>query len=191
MNMNQQQRQPTALPPNTNISQIIRTKDPIDPQTRQWQLSSYDIVEEMRHRLNGEIPGDKSSGTSIEWEQTTDPLCNEKGINEICSLISFYLNKNIHLSWFSPEQISEIMKDFEGGLSRKFETSWREYEVSKINVDQIFIWIANTVWAAINRARFGGEKQFIEGTEQRTITSSEALGKKPGFFDNIPVLGGK
>lgn len=175
-----------------HISQLIRTKDPIDPQTRQWQLSSYDIVEEMRQRLSGKIPDDTSTGTSITWKEVTESLANEDGINEICSIVSFYLNKNIHLSWFSPDQINEIMKDFEGMLTRKLEFDWDKMGIRKEDVDQIFTMVANTVWAAINRARFGGEKQFIESTEQRTILSNESTDKKgKSFFDNIPIIGGK
>lgn len=192
MNGQQQPQKPVSVPPGTNLSQVIRTKDPVDSHTRQWQLSSFDIVEEMRHRLNGEMPTIDSTGASISWKQEAEPWANDRGVNELCAIISFYLNKNMHLSWFSEEQISKIMKDFECVMIRKFVMDYDRMEIRKEDVEQVFVMIVNTVWAAINRARYGGEKQFLESTEQRTILSNEAAEKKnTSFFDNLPVLGRK
>lgn len=172
------------------LTEVIRTQNEIDSQTRQWQLSGFDIIEEIRHRLQGEIPKDDPSSQFVEWIPITDPLANQKGINELCWYLSNYINKNMQLSYFTPEQINVLLTDFECALSRKMETDWRRMGIRKEDLDSVFLMIANTVWAGVNRARFGGEKQFIEGTEQRRIISHEDRGDNKGsWMDKLPIIG--
>lgn len=185
----QQEPQRAESPP--GMMETIRTRSEIDPQTRQWQLSGFDIVEEIRHRLNGEIPRDDPSSEFPEWVKISRELANDRGKNELCWLLSSYINKNMQLSWYSPPQINILLIDFEKSLTWKLESDYRRMGIRKEDIDTVFQTIANTIWSAINRARFGGEKQFIEGTEERRIVSSESGDKKEkSFMDNIPVLGG-
>jgi len=174
-----------------DYTETIRTRSEIDPQTRQWQLSGFDIIEEVRHRLRGEIPTTNPQSEFVEWINVTDPIANEKGIAEITRIMSAYINKNIQLSEFDERETAQLLKGFESALVRKIETDFIEMDIRKEDADQVFLIVANTVWAGINRARFGGEKKFIEGTEQRRIVSSESpeKGKGESFFDKIPVIG--
>lgn len=179
-------------PEGKQIDQTIRTREAIDPQSRQWQLSSYDITEEIRHQLDGEIPVDNQGGNIIQWKRVKEPLCNDTGINEIISYISIYLNKNVHLSYFTPEEIATIMLDLECTLTRKFELDWiRTWDGRYQDVDIVFNWLTNIIWAALQRARFGGEKQFFEASEQKTVTLSQGQQQKPQGLAalGIPLLG--
>lgn len=178
------------LPP-SGMTETIKIKEPVDSQTRQWQLSSWEIIDEVRHRLQGEIPKDDVSSGNITWEKISEPMANQQGINELCMFLADLLNKNVALSYFTPEQIGEMLEDWEGSVIRKLEVDADRMGIRWQDIDTIFLRIANPVWAGVNRARFGGEKQFIEGTEQRRIISQENAGEPKGdnFFSKIPIIG--
>lgn len=177
--------------PKGGLTETVKFRSESDPQTRKWQLEGTDIIEDIRHRLKGEIPNPHATSENDEWIEATKPLANEQGVSELCWFLSNYLNKNMHLSYFKPEQIDIILIDFEGSLTRKFESDYKIMGIRIEDVDQVFLMIANTVWAGINRARFGGEKQFLEGTEQRMITSNETHdgNKGGGLLSKIPIIG--
>lgn len=187
-----QQQTPGAFPmfkPGTTIKEIVTTKEPVDEGTRKWQLSGIDVIEEIRQRLKGNVFDDEKG----EWTTFRSPICNEWGIGEICWLVASYINKNQLLSYFEPEEISKKLIDFECTLTRKFEFDWHRMGIRQEDVDIVFLTIADAVWSATNRARFGGEKQFIEGTEQRRIIATEGRpdDQQKGWINKIPLLGGK
>lgn len=180
---------PQAIP-RGGLTETIKFRSELDANTRQWQLSGNDIVEEMRHKLMGEIPNADPNAVD-DWKKVANQLANEQGIGELCWILSNYLNKNMQLGYYKPEQIEIILIDFEGSLTRKFEVDFEWMGIRKEDLDQVFLTIANAVWSGYSRARFGGEKQFIEGTEQRMITSNESLpdSKKDGLWSKIPIIG--
>ena len=154
------------------VTEVISSKEEIDPNTRQWQLTGLDIIEQIRHRLRGEVYNDDPKAKE-EWTKLGKELVNEQGVGELCLFLDTYINKNIILSYFTPEQINIWLIDFEKSLTRKFEYDYEKMGMNIQDVDLVFLMIANTVWAAINRARFGGEKQFLENSEQRRTIYSE------------------
>lgn len=161
----------------------------MDETTRKWQLSGFDIIEEIKNRLKGkQFNPDERKWVDIEGKE---PYMNDWGIGEISCWLAAYINKNNLLSYFEPREINALMIDFEKSLTRKLEYDWMKMGVNKQDVDMVFLLIANGIWAAVNRARYGGEKQFIEGTEQRRIITSEnpGQGDRRNFWDKIPGIG--
>jgi len=173
---------------NSSIMEIITTKQPIDEGTRQWQLSGLDLIEEIRQRLKGKVYNIEKG----EWEKISEPLMNEWGIGKICNMLSWYINKNVQLSYFEPDEISKLLTGFEKDLSFLFEYYWEKMEMERATARSVARWISDMVWAAVQRARYGGEKQFIEGTEQRRIIQTEGRqNEQKSWFDKIPILGGR
>lgn len=189
--MADQQPQQTGFQfkPGTTIKEIVTTKEPVDEGTRKWQLSGIDVIEEIRQRLKGKAFDDEHG----KWIDFRDPIVNEWGVGEICWWVASYVNKNQLLSYYEPEEISKKLIDFECTLTRKLEFDWKRMGIRQEDVDIVFLTIADAVWSATNRARFGGEKQFIEGTEQRRIIATEGKpeDQQKGLFSKIPILGGK
>jgi len=181
---NQQVRRETPM---DNIMETIQMKQPVDSETRKWQLSGEDIIFDICQRLRGKRV-DENTGKWIDW---AEPIMNEWGIQKITELLTNYLNKNMFLSYWEPEQIAEIMIDFDKNISILFEYFWKEMGMNKAIARYTARNISNQVWGSLQRARFGGEKQFIEGTEQRRIISTEGQQRPENIWDKIPILGGK
>ena len=176
-----------AATPPKSYTEFVSVKQPLDESSRRWQLGSMELIEELRQRLLGKTYDEANK----VWVPIRSPIMTEKGIGEICSWVSTYVNKNQILSYYEPREISAKLIDFEESLTFKFEGDWEGMGIDKQDLDMIFLMIADTVWASTNRARYGGEKTFIEGTEQKRVveTNPNQSAHKPGFFESIPGLG--
>lgn len=168
-------------------TEIVTLKPMLDEGTRRWQLSPTDIIEEIRQRLRGNYFDE----TMQQWVPVSDPWMNEVGIGRVSSIMNFYINKNVQLSYFEPFVIENMTLAFAGELSSVFQYSWKEFGIEKQNVGLLAHMLTDTVFASLMRARFGKESQFIENTEQRRIIETEGKEKEGGLLSKIPLLGGK
>lgn len=172
---------PSALAPGTK--QIVTLKPPIDETTRKWQLSSSDLIEEIRQYLKGNYFNENHN----RWERLTEPWMNDEGIGRLSNILAFYINKNVQLSYFEEFHIENLICDFAKELSEFMRFHYKKYGVSKEHVGMISTMLCDIVFAALMRARLGKESQFIENTEQRTITTSEGQQQSP--LSRIPIIG--
>lgn len=169
-------------------AEIVTFKAAADEGTRRWQLSPTDTIEEIRQRLRGNY----FNSTKNKWEPVCEPWMNEDGIGRISSIMNFYVNKNVQLSYFEPFVIENMTIAFGGEISSILQYHWKQFGVDKQNIGLIAHMLTDTVFAALMRARFGKESQFIENTEQRRIIEQEGGKEKAGgFLSNIPFIGGK
>lgn len=190
MSNGQPPQQAQAVPQKPkSYTEYVTIKQPIDESSRKWQLTSSDLIEELRQRLKGNT----WDAFKKEWIKIREPLMNEEGIGEMCSIVASYLNKNQFLSYYEPEEIRIKLIDFEESLTFKFESDWEIMGIRKEDIDMTFLIIADTVWASTNRARYGGEKQFIEGTEQRRVVEAvnQQGGQQRSAWSSLPFIGGK
>jgi hypothetical protein len=166
--------------------QIINFKPAIDEGTRKWQLSPTDTIEEIRQRLSGY----HFSENCGKWIKICEPWMNDWGIGKVSNMMNFYINKNAQLSYLEPDQIENIELAFCGELSEFFRFHFKECGMQKEAVGIIGHMIADTMFFALNRARYGKESQFIENTEQRVITTVEGgQQQNQSPFAKIPVVG--
>lgn len=166
--------------------EIVTFKPPLDESTRKWQLSSTDIIEEARQRLAGY----HYSENQQKWTKICEPWMNDDGIGRVTNIMNFYINKNVQLSYLEPEQIEGMTMAFCGELSEFLRFHFSVYDIKKEHIGIIFHMLSDTIFTALQRARFGKESQFIENTEQRTIMSVE--GQPQGQhspLSRIPILG--
>lgn len=165
--------------------ETVTFKPPLDESTRKWQLSPTDIIEEARQRLAGYHYSENQN----KWLKICGPCMSEEGIGRVAFIMSSYINKNMQLSYFEDWQIEGMMKAFCGELSELFRFYYKDYGIPKEQVGSIFHSLSDTVFASLQRARLGKESQFIENTEQRTITTVEGAQGQQGPLSKIPILG--
>ena len=174
--------------PKGGIKEVITTKAPLDESSRKWQLSPLDTIEEIRQRLKGNYYNESKA----QWVYACEPWMNDEGIGRLSSIINFYVNKNVQLSYFEPEIIENMTIQFSFALSEFLRFHYAQYGVRKEHVDIVANMITDFVYAALQRARFGKESQFIENTEQRHITTMEGQQQgSGGMMSKIPILGGR
>lgn len=150
-------------------------------------MSGIDVIEEISQRLRGYIFDFRKD----QWVKSdyARPLMSESGICEIRTWLNAYVNKNSLLSYFEPDEISKLLMGLEKSLTFKIEYGWDDMGIRKEDADIVFRIISDMVWAAVNRARYGGEKQFLENTEQRKIVTADAQKSGGQLLSSIPILG--
>jgi hypothetical protein len=153
-----------------------------DAETTRWQLSGLDLIEELRQRLLGRMMGNNG-----EYIEVGKRLCNDQGIGKIIWQVNSYINKNTQLSYYIPDEISRLMISFRKDLTDLLKNEWKDFEIDVRDLSIIHASVSNTVWSALNRARFGGEKEFLQHSEQRIVRRSDMIGgqQKEGFWSKL------
>jgi hypothetical protein len=138
-----------------------------------WQLDPRDILEEIEHKLKGEIVmGVDAEGNDI-YGKKGEPLMNDEGINAIITLISARISKVIILSNLTEEDISKIMIAFSNELISLFFMKYKEFQIDEAYMSSITNYIEDIVYATLNRALKGGERDFLKTTERRIESYSD------------------
>ncbi|MFP4019280.1 MAG: hypothetical protein ACOC44_18435 [Promethearchaeia archaeon] len=165
-------------PPAEQTETISRQQ--ADGQTTRWQLSGADLMEQLKQRLKGKM-WDEREG---KYKKVGKELVNDEGVGSILSIVNFYINKNTQLSYFIPKEISMIMENFRKDLTDLFKLRHSDFDLDKEDMSLVHGCVSNFVWAALNRARYGGEKEFLQNSEQRVIRHS-GQEEKQGFLSKI------
>lgn len=165
-----------------SIREVITRKDAVDDAGRVWQLSSLEVCEDIAHSLNGDVY-DYTKKTWTVNKDMAKRLVNDNGMQFIRTIINSKINKNNLLSYYDPETISFLMMDFEKSLIDKISIDWEKMGINKSDASAVVFLVCDNVLSALNRARYGGEKQFIENTEERRIL--ETPGKSPKLSSSI------
>lgn len=161
-----------------------------DPEVIKWQLSGADLIEEIKHRLLGEV-WDEENET---WIQGTDPLLNEQGINDVIAILNSHgINKNTILATLEEQMVFKIMTALDFDLSDMFAINHRMYGIQTHKMTVVKDAVCNQCYFAMTRAIGGGEKKFLSSTEHRqynfnTPMQGQGDQKRRTFF-GIPLPG--
>ena len=147
-------------------------KGGVDAETTKWQLDPNEVIADLKHHLKGE-KWDPTKGDRGEWVSEVEPMANKEGIQRMVWFVKNFLNKNSQLSWFSDKDINRNMQYFRKELARILRRKRKDFDIERSDLSNIHMAISQTVWAALNRARLGGEKEFIKDTEKRTVRMSQ------------------
>lgn len=162
-----------------------------DPELIKWQLTGHDLINEIKHRLKGDVYDEVNE----KWEKETRQLLNDQGINDIIALLNAYgINKNTILSTLNESMVFKIMLIFDGDLSELFAINHDNYELQVQKMSLVKDAICNQVYFAMTRAIGGAEKNFIQSTEQRTYSFSNPMPnqeQKRRTFFGIPLPSGR
>jgi len=156
--------------------------DQAQPDLIRWQLDPAEIIEEMEHKLKGEVWDAKTQ--KFVRRAGRDPLMNEDGINVILSLISPVISKVVILSNLKEEDIDAMMLDFSKNLICLFASEYHKFGIKKQYIPSIKTFICMIVQATLNRALNEGERKFLGRTERvsQVFTDRERSNKPAGFM---------
>lgn len=145
-----------------------------------WQLDIAEELERIEHLLKKHIPEIDNNGV-VRWkepENDEDKLFNEYGVQEILNILSWYLTKNIILSYFDEEEVGIRMKQFAFYLTDFIFINYEKFGLNtkeKIkHFPMVVVNIVNTVEAAYHRSLHGGERNSLRTA--RSVHQTEGMG---------------
>lgn len=147
-----------------------------------WQLSTFDLIEDLEHDLKGE----RFSKKKNDWIKTGTRFVNDAGVKAIMSILTARINKNTILSNLTEKEISRIMLDFSRDLIDLFFTRRVDFDIKKEDLDILLRKIVDFVYISLKRAFEEGERAFLKQTERRTevykVGDEEKKGKLKSFW---------
>lgn len=155
-----------------------------DPETTKWQLSPEEVIADFKHHLKGERWNKKEN----KWEKQDkiDQMASNEGIQRIIWFVKNFLNKNVQLSWFSDQDIANMMRYFKKEFARFLRRKRKDFNIEKSDLSPIHMGASQVVWSGLNRARLGGEKEFIKDTEQRRVRLNHGEeNQSKGFWSKL------
>lgn len=144
-------------------------KGGVDAETTKWQLSPEEVITDFKHHLKGE----RWDKIDNEWVEEVDKMATDQGIQRIIWFVKNFLNKNVQLSWFSDDDIAGMMRYFKKEFARFLRRKRKDFDIDKSDLSPIHMGASQVVWSGLNRARLGGEKEFIKDTEKRTVRMNQ------------------
>ena len=154
----------------------------VDNETLKWQLSSDDVLENLRlSLLNKRIEIDENGNPKIVGNKK--PLVNEKGVETIMMVLRPHFQRGVILSNFEDKEILKIMRILRIKLILLLKKYWKEWDIQKGNLAIILETIDNVVFSTFKRAENEGERRYLTTTqrinENRVINQGEA--ERRGF----------
>jgi len=151
-------QQPPVMYPSTHMSEgLVR-----------YQLNYTQIIDNIKHKLLGELPQLKEDG-SIIWVKLKElrPLLNKKGVNTIVIILSAFIDKNIPLTDWDEDQIMAHTEDLWDSLIELIYQNWFDFEIeNKANAMMIMRICITNINAIFCKALGGFTSRNIGKTTQ-------------------------
>jgi len=153
----------------------------------QWQLDGKDVLEEIEHKLKGEVWGGTDSKGNEIYKPKGVRLMNDEGIGAVLTLISARLSKLVILSNLEDDDIRKMQLAFSKDLIGLFYVKYKDFAIAVPYLSSIVNFIEDLVYATLKRALKGGERDFLKMTERLRIESGSDKPNKGigGFMDNV------
>jgi len=154
----------------------------------QWELSFYDVIDEIEHILRGEVRNREGV-----WEAKEDAqgnsfrLLNDRGIHDIKMILNALVNKNTFLTVLPEERVYYFIRTFRINIVSLLAMNHRSYDLDRKYRDYIVEMITSILASAFFRAQDGGEaKRRSSTTINRytygTIDRPHPAGEKRGLL---------
>ena len=142
-------------------------------------------AELIEHHLRGE-DFDQDSKT---WVQVRTPIMNDKGVDEVMSLIKFFLTQSSTLSNMDEARISRMVIGFAETLAKSFAMNSKEWNLSnKIRTPLIYS-ITSVIYNTLSRSlgKTISDKELYQGTihHLQQVQIREQEQKKSGFWSGV------
>lgn len=165
------------------------------PLISQWELSFYDVIEEIEHILSGE-----TRDANGEWQPQKDAqgtqyrLMNDRGIHDVKIILNAIANKNTFLSSLSEERVYYFIRTFRINLVSLLAMNHEQYGMDRKYRDYIVEMLTTIVASAFFRAQDGGEAKRRASTtiirhSYGEINKPFANGEKKGGLLGLGILG--
>lgn len=113
------------------------------------------------------------------------PLLNEMGIRRILGLLDSLISRNSILSDVNRAEIGRIMISTSKVIILELMQGKR-YEIVNLTArNTILKQSQNLMYMTLMRARDGGEKRWLKGSQQELTYRTEQSNPKKGFFDRL------
>jgi len=151
----------------------------------QYQLDLREELERIDHLLRGHQLKYDTDG-NLKWVEPTDDSMkpfNDKGVQIVMNVISFYLNRNTILSNYSEDMINWKMKDLGDELAdlifMKYEEMGMNTAEKKKLYPMIVREIVDSVHSAYLRAMAGGERESLRTA--RSVVQNDSMNTKESY----------
>jgi len=151
----------------------------------QYQLDLREELERIDHLLRGHQLKYDEEG-NLKWVEPTDDSMkpfNDKGVQIIMNVISFYLNRNTILSNYSEDMINWKMKDLGDELAdlifMKYEEMGMNTSEKKKLYPMIVREIVDSVHSAYLRALGGGERESLRTA--RSVVQNDSMNRPESY----------
>jgi hypothetical protein len=130
------------------------------PDVTRYILETYDILEELEHKLRGEV----FSFRQRKYLKKGKALMNDFGVNRIILLLSNFINRHIALSNFSDADVRRIGFEIRIELIKLLRLEWKTYEAEKSMLSMIVRMIDSSIYGMLKRAFNAGERKGLSQT---------------------------
>jgi len=123
-------------------------------------------------------------------KHVSDPLMNQKGINNIIISIKSIVNINTIMSALDEKRINDLMIDLMDEIIDNLTLNWKDYEIqSKSDLDKIEGIVKRMAYPTLMRALRGGERGFLGRVTVENISTAPRLPqqKKEGFWGRFKL----
>lgn len=162
-------------PIDMNLGVVQQSK--ADAELTRWQLEDADVVNDVSMFFRGRQINERGV-----WEQVTEPLMNDFGVNQIVLYLRQLTSKCFKLSNYTHNEIMDEMKILDNEIQEKLLENWQMYGIKK-NTDATTIkeTILRHVRATMNRAEGAGERKYL-GVVLRRVeqVTNQPTGRKTG-----------
>lgn len=163
------------------MSQAVATMFSADEEQNlvKYQLDIEKELVRIERLLRKQIAVKDPKTHAVHYEDNPDnQLFNEKGINEVLNILSWYLSKSLILSCYTDEQIDHIMEQFGEELIDFLYTNMEDFGMDtpdkKKHYPMVTMNIINVVDATYRRALYGRELDSLKTA--RIVNQTEPLG---------------
>jgi len=155
-----------------------------DDNLIKWQLDIERSLLRLERLLRKQVPKRDEKTNAVYYVDCPDnQLFNEKGINEIMNLLSWYVNKEIMLSVYEDKQVDLIMQQFADEVIDFIYINLEDFGLDtpekQTHYPLIVMNIINLVDATYRKA-IGG-KTLDNLKTARVVNQTEPLGRMPMY----------
>ncbi len=172
LNPQQSQGQPQSTEQQTQTFVPPNLLAPVPPPPQQdffrFRIQSEDFLEELEHKLKGEIwIPNAGAGSGGKWEKKYARWVNDEGISVIVSIVYDYANKNTYLGNLKKDEIFYMCRDLKKKLAVLLCRNYVQFEIEKSKRSLVLKKVVDTVHSALSRCEDGKEANQLSTATQR------------------------
>lgn len=151
----------------------------------QYQLDLKEELERIDHILRGHELKYDTDG-NLKWFEPTDDSMrpfNDKGVQIIMNIISFYLNRNTLLSNYTDDMINWKMKDLGDEIADLIFMKYEEMGMTTAEKKKLYPMMVRQVVDAVHsaylRAMAGGERESLRTA--RSVVQNDSMNRAENY----------
>jgi len=156
-----------------------------DAQVVRWQLETDELCQRIELMLSNEVFEQDMQSGEIKRFKKGNPLMNERGVQEVLTLIRPHTDKNTILSNLTDFEIGLTMVELRSKLAIMLGRRYNDFEIVKSKLPIIVSIIINPIWATYKRAANETTLSYLGKTQQIQEIRRTDPENKTGFIDRI------